>query len=776
MYIRHVQCTCPQGKRAAESVTQGWKDYNLKRKVQVTWFSVYPWALPVKTAEGFDRVKCHPCTQIRGPGPWSAMELKKDTLKKHDEGPRHLIAVAKLKERAHDVKARKAGERRWTDVVTRYEVRMLVYIFNCLFKLLTLLFVCVQDATVQGKVIQMATLLHLLGKGRPVTDYEDIQQLLTVLSVENLPSMHWSDSSGWSMVESMDRMVVNKTRELMAGAVAISWSADEVTSIGAVGLLGVHVYCLSPEWTRKQMFCSLPKLTAAPDAEHLSKLVLDALGQVCGLSRVDIARKVVCGAGDGASVMLGEHTGVLRRIQKQAPFMVPVHCFAHRGNLCFAALSVHLLVQRIERVLSASYSLFSHSSKRQAEFREVQRFVSNASKKLTRRVETRWISMLKPAQALLSVWPSLLVWASSKQQEIPECVWLVQELTTFSTLLAFYALMPLLLVINSIVKVCPKRGAFVRELTEAVKEAKRELHDMYINTQTSFQGPHFKEWDRIAVSDESPLQYMRSDLYYVVERAVAGADGADGEQAFRVTDMVDSGTRRRAAPVTSANYDQLINRVKEEARAVATTLIGQLETRMPPDSFLSACEVIYPDFWTAHTSEEEFDNRYQTLKEHFCEAHTVGQSDIPPFVNAADLDRETPIFVDVIATAASNLSRKKSAGKLTDDLVVAFWKEVDLSPLNSRRLANWRKVAVAVLTMVGGSVENERVFSNLAYVKNSVRNRLDVHLEQCVRLFSQDHYDLATFPYDDALRDWNPTGSRYGMHGVVGAGSVIEVE
>jgi hypothetical protein len=44
-------------------------------------------------------------------------------------------------------------------------------------------------------------------------------------------------------------------------------------------------------------------------------------------------RKCVAVASDGASVMVGIRSGVVTRVKQLAPFIVAVHCVAHRLSL-----------------------------------------------------------------------------------------------------------------------------------------------------------------------------------------------------------------------------------------------------------------------------------------------------------------------------------------------------------------------------------------------------------------------------------------------------------
>ena len=54
----------------------------------------------------------------------------------------------------------------------------------------------------------------------------------------------------------------------------------------------------------------LAHLQQAPDAEYITQVVLDTLAVEAGLKEEDLARKLVAVSTDGASVMIGAHTGV----------------------------------------------------------------------------------------------------------------------------------------------------------------------------------------------------------------------------------------------------------------------------------------------------------------------------------------------------------------------------------------------------------------------------------------------------------------------------------
>jgi hypothetical protein len=68
-------------------------------------------------------------------------------------------------------------------------------------------------------------------QGRPMTDYVFAEQLFQDLNVPHYPKKHWSEGSGWEIVEAMAKVISDRTRADLAKARYISASADEMTAI-----------------------------------------------------------------------------------------------------------------------------------------------------------------------------------------------------------------------------------------------------------------------------------------------------------------------------------------------------------------------------------------------------------------------------------------------------------------------------------------------------------------------------------------------------------------
>ena len=65
------------------------------------------------------------------------------------------------------------------------------------------------------------------------------------------------------------------------------------------------------------------------------------------------------------------------------------------------------------------------------------------------------------------------------------------------------------------------------------------------------------------------------------------------------------------------------------------------------------------------------------------------------------------------------------------------------------------------LSLDGFFLGDERLFSALNFIKSDLRNSLiNPNLTNAVRMFVSDRFDLASFPYDEALDHWQGVKTR----------------
>jgi hypothetical protein len=149
------------------------------------------------------------------------------------------------------------------------------------------------NVTRKKKLVQFATMLQILSVGRPISDYSSFEKLFNTLKVPELPRGHWSDLSGYEILDSLSAIVLDKTREFLQGASFISLSADEVTTIDTQQWLSVYAYIVKG-WERLPILVSLQKCSRGCAADTVKEMIISSVITIYGLENKDFAKKLVC--------------------------------------------------------------------------------------------------------------------------------------------------------------------------------------------------------------------------------------------------------------------------------------------------------------------------------------------------------------------------------------------------------------------------------------------------------------------------------------------------
>jgi hypothetical protein len=81
------------------------------------------------------------------------------------------------------------------------------------------------------------------------------------------------------------------------------------------------------------------------------------------------------------------------------------------------------------------------------------------------------------------------------------------------------------------------------------------------------------------------------------------------------------------------------------------------------------------------------------------------------------------------------------------NLTTRLWERLASNAIVSQWLLEWIKLGQLCMVMIIDSVEDERTFSNLSFMKKKLHNRLTTHLDLVVRMYAQSFYSLETFPF-----------------------------
>jgi hypothetical protein len=135
------------------------------------------------------------------------------------------------------------------------------------------------------------------------------------------------------MATYMYKQVLEETKRLIGEARYIVVTVDEVIAVDNSSFLSVHVYIVQ-DWVRIPLFVSLQRVECTANAHNLTELIMGAVRTGGNLDAETVAKKLFSFGADDASTLQGIQTGVtLQMKEKHGPFMIGVHCMAHRCNL-----------------------------------------------------------------------------------------------------------------------------------------------------------------------------------------------------------------------------------------------------------------------------------------------------------------------------------------------------------------------------------------------------------------------------------------------------------
>eukprot|EP00798_Chlamydomonas_sp_ICE-L_P008015 gene8015-1245_t len=470
----------------------------------------FPWAT---SNDGGKTVICTPCSAIKGEPVY--LRPCSDTLAKHEAGqfvqkqskrktpggdaddvvPSQPKAVSQHQKNVFLLEQRKLVATVVVPEVQTMDIRLALLKVNA--------------EAFKRKLPQFITMLHELQHGRAVTGYEQsysLFQSLPIVDQDQLTSSRWSDTSGWTIAEALDQVMLAVLRRRIAEADYISVSMDESTAIDHLQFMSVHLHVLGPfTWEREPFFLKVHKLAVLScNAEILAAALIQVLETTAGLSKGQLARKLVNISCDGAAVLSGLRSGAIQRLRLHvSPFLQHVHDFSHRLSLVAHALDSNTLMKIVEELIRQVYAFFARSGARSQLLRNMQEFADESLLRMIRDVTTRWLSQLKPAER---VWDQYHVLSGlfenladtnavedlSEQVDQSTATSIYKHLVDVERLLSLALLLPLLRTLNALSQLTQQRHAFIQDLTDAVATTSAAIEDMYFGVD-QFSPLHFIE-------------------------------------------------------------------------------------------------------------------------------------------------------------------------------------------------------------------------------------------------------------------------------------------
>jgi len=192
----------------------------------------------------------------------------------------------------------------------------------------------------------------------------------------------------------------------------------------------------------------------------------------------------------------------------------------------------------------------------------------------------------------------------------------------------------------------------------------------------------------------------------------------------------------------------------------ATKLIQELDNRFPAQNVMRALGNKYPQIWCQGNANEQFDAHLRVLMDAYGHGKILGQGDdkllLPPLINRDLVMSQRGLFkMCMKSNARAALLPPFDLNPLTK-----VWRVLDGNNSLTKNFSKFIKLAEIAVTHVIGSVEDERTFSSLAFLKSKLRTTLVENLEVAVGMYSQKVYTLESFPYQRVFEEWFKSGER----------------
>jgi hypothetical protein len=193
----------------------------------------------------------------------------------------------------------------------------------------------------------------------------------------------------------------------------------------------------------------------------------------------------------------------------------------------------------------------------------------------------------------------------------------------------------------------------------------------------------------------------------------------------------------------------------------ATKLVQALGQRFPAAHLMDVLGFIYPQYWTDQECDSNFEKHLKIIKAHYGHSMPFSiakflEGSINSILSPVNLDMQTSLFRMTMKENATTMLRKP----YDINPVTRMWRSIDSNSFLRHSLSEFVKVSEIAMVMVLGSVQVERTFSQVSFMKSKLRNRLTTNLSLVVGFKSQDFFSIKDFPYDAAYESWRNATKR----------------
>ena len=201
--------------------------------------------------------------------------------------------------------------------------------------------------------------------------------------------------------------------------------------------------------------------------------------------------------------------------------------------------------------------------------------------------------------------------------------------------------------------------------------------------------------------------------------------------------------------VSRDQFNDIVISMRHNLIQIAQSLSLEIRERFPRDELLEAMSVVYCQYWNKEkgldTLKVEFSAKLSILVHHFGRNVKVQGEDNSGILDSSKLYEKQTCFAETMLYQYLHFPKSIEYG-----VVIKLWTILGEIQFLQENMSEYFKLVDLCQTMILGSVEDERMFSALSFLKSKLRNKLDKNVDTCLRLYVTK-YKVENFPYERAL-------------------------
>jgi hypothetical protein len=170
---------------------------------------------------------------------------------------------------------------------------------------------------------------------------------------------------------------------------------------------------------------------------------------------------------------------------------------------------------------------------------------------------------------------------------------------------------------------------------------------------------------------------------------------------------------------------------------------------------MDALGIIYPLYWGKEDRDSKFEKHLKVIKDHYTQSKAFS---LAAFLKGTIDPMLFPTTLDMHATLFRQCMKENSAKMLKKPYdinpVTRLWHSIDVNSFLKQALSKYPIVVEMAVVMVLESIQDERTFSTMNFMKSKLHNRLTNNLPLVCDFKSQNFFTLDSFPFDVAYESW----------------------